>query len=287
MEQIHDEKQGQHRELREHREQEEAGGIDLRLLPEHFLGKLHPFQVRGVLFALQREGRALIADEMGLGKTVQAIALASCYRGEWPLLVICPSSVRHQWVNELERWVQQPGITRALDVQVVGSGREVLRGGQRIVIISYDLLVAQAERLAQRGFGVVICDESHYLKSADAQRTKAALPLLRQIPRALLLTGTPALSRPMELYPQLVALGAPVLRSRKRYGLRYCDAFSSPYGWDYSGSANLRELHLVLENTVMVRRMKADVLRDLPQKRRHRVLIRVDPEYSDEVGVCL
>lgn len=52
-----------------------------------------------VRFAVSRHGRVLLADEMGLGKTVQAIAIAAYYRNEWPVLVVCPSSVQYMWVK--------------------------------------------------------------------------------------------------------------------------------------------------------------------------------------------
>ena len=91
-------------------------------------------------------------------------------------------------------------------------------------------------------FHVIIADESHYLKNADAQRTKAILPLLQSANRAVLLTGTPALSRPAELYPQLAcvesavacvgsvanrrvtsAIGRGVFKAFKPFGFRYCN----------------------------------------------------------------
>lgn len=63
-------------------------------IPEHLRSQLMGFQVEGVKFALQAGGRALIGDEMGLGKTVQAIAIMSCYRDEWPCLIVCPASLK-------------------------------------------------------------------------------------------------------------------------------------------------------------------------------------------------
>ncbi len=50
-------------------------------------------------YAIKRDGRVLIADDMGLGKTLQAIAVMSYYRSDWPLLVVCPSSVRFTWAE--------------------------------------------------------------------------------------------------------------------------------------------------------------------------------------------
>jgi len=68
-------------------------------------GALLPFQVEGVRTALEFGGRVLIGDDMGVGKTLQAIAIATCYRDRWPLLIIVPASLRYTWAEELEKWL--------------------------------------------------------------------------------------------------------------------------------------------------------------------------------------
>ncbi|KAK9698752.1 hypothetical protein RND81_08G128400 [Saponaria officinalis] len=74
-------------------------------LPSKLQSTLLPFQLEGLKFGLQRGGRCLIADEMGLGKTLQAIAIASCFFDEGPILVVCPVILRYSWAEELERWL--------------------------------------------------------------------------------------------------------------------------------------------------------------------------------------
>lgn len=69
------------------------------LLPPKLNEILLPFQRLGVEFALKRDGRVLIGDEMGLGKTLQAVAIAACYRADWPLVVFTPASVTLQWAE--------------------------------------------------------------------------------------------------------------------------------------------------------------------------------------------
>lgn len=93
---------------------------DFSMIPPQLLYTLLPFQVRGVEFALRNDGRVIICDEMGLGKTIQSIAIACCYRAEWPLLVIVPASLKDQWAAEFERWL--PELT--FDIKVVDSGKE-------------------------------------------------------------------------------------------------------------------------------------------------------------------
>lgn len=135
-------------------------------------------------------------------------------------------------------------------------------------------------------FKVVIADESHMLKSVGAQRTKALVPILKRAHRTLLLSGTPALSRPSELFPQLRALDASIWPTLKGFGIRYCNAHDGPYGWDYTGNSNLIELNAVLTNTVMIRRLKDSVLTDMPEKIRKIIQIEkdqnMDPIMSSE-----
>ncbi|VDN99746.1 unnamed protein product [Rodentolepis nana] len=111
-----------------------------------------------------------------------------------------------------------------------------------------------------------------------ASRTQAALPILKAAKRAILLTGTPALSRPMELYSQLVGLRPNLFRGGlHEFGQRYCDAKETAWGWDYKGCSNLQELQILLQETVMIRRLKSEVANQLPPKSRHVKLLDVNP----------
>ena len=253
-----------------------ASAADLLLskIPSHLRSSLLPFQAEGVVFAVGRGGRCLLADEMGLGKTVQGIAVAAAFRSDWPLLIICPSSLRLNWKHELSRWL--PGEE---DVRLVLCGKDVEAILQspvvpNITIISYDLLTsrARAARLQQR-WHCIISDESHYIKNPKSLRTKACMPLLQQAQRALLISGTPALSRPCELFTQLHCLQPKMFPSKRAFESRYCDLRPGRFGADASGASNLQELNLVLAHTMMIRRLKRDVLTQLPSKRRQKVFV--------------
>ena len=247
---------------------------------------LLPFQREGVRLAVEAfAGRILIGDEMGLGKTVQAIAIACHYRAEWPLLVFCPTSMALPWAEELERWCPflKPG-----DINLVRSHHNGALRLAPVTIISYGLLTngKEKERLAaalsSANFGVAIADEAHYLKSKDAQRSQLVLPLLASARRSILLTGTPALNRPVELFTLLHALcpKVPQFATYKAFTERYCDAKvrfvgrgSGARRLDVSGCTNAAELHELMTRHAMVRRLKADVLTELPPKRRQRILL--------------
>jgi hypothetical protein len=109
------------------------------------------------------------------------------------------------------------------------------------------------------------------------------LPLLKLATRRILLTGTPALSRPAELWPQLDALGFGIFPSFKQFGARYCAAWQGPWGMDYTGSSNLAELHTVLHECVMIRRLKANVLTELPDKQRNVIYLDADSQLMEEI----
>uniref|UniRef100_A0A672JLD9 SWI/SNF-related matrix-associated actin-dependent regulator of chromatin subfamily A-like protein 1 n=1 Tax=Salarias fasciatus TaxID=181472 RepID=A0A672JLD9_SALFA len=245
---------------------------DLSGIDPSLTRSLMPFQREGVNFAVSKQGRLLLADDMGLGKTVQAICIAAYYRSEWPLLVVAPSSVRFTWAEAFRRWL--PSL-RPDSINVVVKARDSLRSGL-INIISYDLLSRTDKQQQGNPFNVLIMDESHFLKNMKTARCKAALPLLKAAKRVILLSGTPAMSRPSELYTQILAVRPALFPRFHEFGMRYCAAKQMTWGWDYSGSSNLAELKLLLEECLMLRRLKSDVLSQLPAKQRKVVTVTVD-----------
>ena len=144
-------------------------------------------------------GKILFCDEMGLGKSLQSLTVADYYRSNWSLLIISPSYLRYNWKQEILKW----DLEKENDIQIIKKGSDDLQDHSKVVIISYDLAVRLKSQLHERQFKVAIADESHYLKNRKAKRTKTCLPILKNCKRCLLLTGTPALSRPEELFTQL------------------------------------------------------------------------------------
>ncbi|XP_076603149.1 SWI/SNF-related matrix-associated actin-dependent regulator of chromatin subfamily A-like protein 1 [Chaetodon auriga] len=245
---------------------------DLSSIDPSLTRSLMPFQREGVNFAVSKQGRLLLADDMGLGKTVQAICIAAYYRTEWPLLVVAPSSVRFTWAEAFRRWL--PSLN-ADSINVVVKAKDNLRSGL-VNIISYDLLSRTDRQQPGHPFNVLIMDESHFLKNMKTARCKAAVPLLKAAKRVILLSGTPAMSRPSELYTQILAVRPTLFPRFHEFGMRYCNAKQMTWGWDYSGSSNLGELKLLLEECLMLRRLKSDVLSQLPAKQRKVVTVTID-----------
>ena len=247
-------------------------------IPPELISSLLPYQVSGVQFCVARNGRAIIADEMGLGKTIQAIATACYFQLKWPLLVMCPSSLRFGWKEQLVRWV--PWLDED-SVHTPISSAEISSDIMSIpvTVLSYDLVTKLSAIKFKKdvgNFSIVIVDESHFLKNSRSARTKAALPIMKKADHVLLLTGTPALSRPIELYPQISAVDKKFKMSISQFAKRYCNAFEGPFGWDYTGASHLPELQVYLNKRVMIRRNKSEVLDSLPTKSRKSILISLD-----------
>ncbi|CAM9559258.1 unnamed protein product, partial [Phaeothamnion confervicola] len=256
-------------------------------IPARLREGLYPFQREGVQFGLRRGGRVLIGDEMGCGKTLQGAALAAAYRSEWPLLVICPGSLKKGWAAEMLKWL--PGLNPRDVNDLKDTGKAELSRGA-VVIVSYDLV----PRLVDNGllhagqFRVIIADESHKLKTQSAKRTKAILPLLWQATRTILLSGTPALSRPVELFTQLSALLPDVFKDLYPFAERYCNLRQTPFGPDMRGASNEKELKMILETTVMIRRLKEEVLaKELGGKKRDIIIVPVEAKYRSEIDAFL
>lgn len=243
---------------------------------------LLPYQVEGITFGLHRGGRVLLGDEMGLGKTAQALLLAAQFESEWPLLVVAPSSLRFVWRDQVVQWLPHVGN----HVHVVRNSKDVPPMGARIVISTYDLLrraIGLRSRADGRGYLVVVVDESQNIKDPGSQRTKAVVGLCKAARRAILLSGTPALNRATELYTQLEAILPLAMPSFSTFAERYCVKETQRFGKRtverWGGARRSAELNCLLSSSVMIRRLKKDVLDQLPAKRRSRVPL--DPDKMD------
>lgn len=250
-----------------------AGVFHQESIPEKLWTTLFDYQKVGVRTAFETfNGRVLLADDMGLGKTRQAMSfIAHCLPRR--TLVICPSYLRHHWKVGMLSWLDVD------DVQLVTKGSETLEAD--ICVVSYDMLARL--KIPTGVFDVVVCDESHYVKSRKTKRAKACTPLVKSARFAMLITGTPALNRPIELYSQLHMLRPMYVRTYTHYAQRYCNGKPTPYGYDDRGSSNGHELHWVLKRAFMIRRLKRDVLTQLPPKTRHTVWLDVTADNLKDI----
>lgn len=131
-------------------------------------------------------------------------------------------------------------------------GKDFLCSGHA-VIISYDLMSRKERELIDRQFAVVIMDEAHFLKNYKSNRFQSTEKIVKSARRLILLSGTPALSRPMELYSQISLVMPKMFPYATEFGMRYCNgkkvSFGSKSHYDFSGSSNMDELKMLLEET--------------------------------------
>lgn len=266
-----------------------------QFLPENMQTCLKDYQRDAVKFFIMKNGRCLIGDEMGLGKTFESI---SCYKyyssfykskghENFPLLIICPSSLRIQWSQELQKWIPGDFSNPDESILVVLKGKDLQNfKNQRVMIISYDLASKNINLIQSKHFAFAIVDECHMLKNAEAKRTKTIGPLLRSVRHVCLLSGTPALARPKEMFSQISIINSELFPRFHDFGVRYCNGHELPFkvptksgvlktAWDYNGASNLSELNIILSEFVMIRRQKEHVLKDLPEKMREKVYLDV------------
>lgn len=224
-----------------------------------FKGNLYPFQSVGVSFIEQRKGRVLIADDMGLGKTIQAIAWLQMHPELRPAVIVCPAFLKLNWQNECHKFLSDPET-----VILSGTTSKHIKG--KIIIINYDILKDWTEEILKCNPKVIITDECQYYKSNKAVRTKAVKHIAKYIPNFIALSGTPVENRPAEIYNAVDIIDHTLFPKRWLFLQRYCNPRYNGFGWDFSGYSNIPELHRILTSTIMIRRKKQDVLKDLPPK---------------------
>jgi SWI/SNF-related matrix-associated actin-dependent regulator of chromatin subfamily A-like protein 1 len=218
----------------------------------------YDFQKSGIEF-LAGQSASLLADEPGLGKTIQVCGLLNACSDIASTLIICPASVKLVWERELKTWL----VDSPISIGVVGRSPDALAGD--IVIINYDLLGKFRSKLMEREWDLLVLDEAHFIKSLKAQRTKLVLGLRGVIKRKVLLTGTPIMNRPAELWSLLSFLDPVTWGKFFPFARKYCNAHRTPFGWDFDGASNLNELsERLLWSGSFLRRTKAEVLPQLP-----------------------
>uniref|UniRef100_A0A672QX07 Helicase SRCAP-like n=1 Tax=Sinocyclocheilus grahami TaxID=75366 RepID=A0A672QX07_SINGR len=251
-----------------------------------------PFLLHGTLREYQHIGldwlvtmnekklNGILADEMGLGKTIQTIALLAhlaCVKGNWgPHLIIVPTSVMLNWEMELKRWC--PGF-KILTYYGSQKERKLKRQGWtkpnafHVCITSYKLVLQDHQAFRRKSWRYLILDEAQNIKNFKSQRWQSLLNFNSQ--RRLLLTGTPLQNSLMELWSLMHFLMPHVFQSHREFK----EWFSNPLTGMIEGSQEYNEglvkrLHKVLR-PFLLRRIKADVEKQMPKKYEHVVRCRL------------
>lgn len=233
----------------------------------------HPFQLEGVKRIHELDLRCLLADSTGLGKTLQSLLAVAERPDLRPAVIVCPASLKLVW--------------EAQAMQHLGMRIDVLsgRGGKdtpwfvspNVVVVNYDILHDWLPALEAIKPKIVVADEAQMLANPETKRTRAMKRLVGGVKHFIAISATPCTIRPIQLWPVLNMLDPKRWTSRGAYGLRYCGGRRTPWGMDFSRATNTKELHNVLTKTLMIRRLKQDVLKDLPAKTRSMVPLRLSP----------
>ncbi len=220
---------------------------------------LYDYQREGALFAA-RAGRSLLADEMGLGKTIQAIAVAEIMGrlfGVERVLIVCPTSLKHQWQREIERCSRR-------SVEVIGglrARREVHFAADAFFkVTNYDTVHRDLDLIEAWSPDLVVLDEAQRIKNWNTRTARSVKKIAA--PYALVLTGTPLENRLEELisivqFVDRFRLG-PTFRMLHEHQVRDPDG-------KVIGYRELDKIGKTLE-PILVRRHKDEVLDQLPER---------------------
>lgn len=253
--------------------------VDLPLKAE-----LRPYQRQGIARGIQLQ-RLMIGDEQGLGKTLQSIGTVIGLNA-FPCLVICPSSTKLNWQREWHKFSGKRAIV--LDDKTKNTWHQYWTVGMvDVFIVNYESLkkffvASMPEKSSKKAmqtmhsrnivmkdtidlFKSVIVDESHRCKDSGTLQSKLVLRICNKKENVLLLTGTPVVNKPVDLFPQLAIMGhANTFGGKKEFLNRYCEGGK--------GANNLKELNYMLNKHCFFRREKKDVAKDLPEKQRQTII---------------
>ena len=239
----------------------------------------YEYQREGICFGLEHK-RIIIGDEPGLGKTLQSIGIVDT-AGAYPCLVICPSSLKINWQREFEKFTDKSAIVLDNNVRTTW-GYLLTMGVHQVAIVNYeslrkffvwDIKGGKQFRLKDvvfcpqiQAFKSIIIDESHRVKDPSAQQTIFTKGLSVGKDWCILLSGTPVVNRPEDLIAQLSIMNRlSEFGGRAKFMADYC---TDPKDKKAEPAVPLSELSKQLYDTCMIRREKAKVLPQLPDKTR-------------------
>lgn len=230
------------------------------------------FQKEDVEQIQKWNGRVLVANEMGTGKSLISLLWAHKNPEVRPIVVVCPASLKWNWSNEASKHLN-------MRAEVLEGTRPPALRRMRVhhlVIINYDILTPWLKYLKSIEPKLIILDECHMLGSPSTKRTKAVRVLCKDVPHVLALSGTPLTNRPAELWPTLNILRPDLYPTSSVFAMTHCRPRKTPWGWEFKGATKLKKLHRDLTSAMMIRRLKKDVLDQLPVKQRNIVLFDIE-----------
>ena len=228
-------------------------------LPTTMQGNLRDYQLQGYqwMARLAHLGAgACLADDMGLGKTIQALALILSRTTDGPTLILAPTSVCNNWLDEVQRFAP------TLNVSYLGnSNRQQLiddAGPFDLVVCSYGLLQTEVEKLTTKKWHTIVADEAQAIKNIHAKRSKAAMNLQGDF--KIITTGTPIENHLGELWNLFNFINPGLLGSLQKFNERYAQKIENQ-----KDRIAQQQLKKILQPFIL-RRLKNDVLTELPSR---------------------
>uniref|UniRef100_W4VRR5 Putative chromatin remodeling complex wstf-iswi small subunit n=1 Tax=Corethrella appendiculata TaxID=1370023 RepID=W4VRR5_9DIPT len=263
-------------------------------IPIKINADLRPYQQAGVnwlYFLNQFKLHGILCDDMGLGKTLQAICILAgdhynrindsrC--AQLPSIVICPPTLTGHWVYEIEKFVPK-NFLQPLHYVGMLADRERLRhklNSHNLIVASYDIIRKDIEFFSTIQWNYCILDEGHIIKNGKTKSSKAIKQLIAN--HRLILSGTPIQNNVLELWSLFDFLMPGFLGTEKQFNQRFSrpilasrDAKSSAKEQE-AGALALEALHRQVL-PFLLRRVKEDVLKDLPPKITQDLLCELSP----------
>ena len=254
---------------------------------------LKPFQAeRGVPFLLS-QNKTYLAHQPGLGKSAQFVSAVNTNPGR--ALIICPSFLKINWAREVTKWSTLDFPNIAIIKDTVQQDKVDWTADYVICPISMLSKPWVIAGLLSTDFKYKCVDEVQNFKTPGAERSIAlwggktdtftSPGLMYDCDFEIYLSGTPLLSKPIDIYPIIYGAAPEVIdfMSYNDFGFRYCGAWQNPRGaWIFNGSAREQELHERLTASFMQIIKKTDVLKDLPEKIRSVVVMDKDPRSAND-----
>lgn len=257
-------------------------------VPHNMLMEPYEYQKEGIAYALEKK-RCIMGDEQGLGKTAEAIGVLTATRA-FPALIICPASLKVNWQRELRKFGGLTGVILNDDNRQTWQRfwemkKSDGRACAEVFITNYESLRKFfVEKIRRDGrftlksvdfderinlFRTVIIDESHKCKNPGTQQSKFVQGIAMGKEYVLELTGTPVVNNNIDLIQQLNIMGRlNDFGGYSKFMARYCAGERK--------SSHLKELNWLLRKNCFFRRMKKDVLTQLPDKTRSYLVTDID-----------
>lgn len=222
------------------------------------------------------------------GKTLSSLAWLA-YNRSFPALIVVNAPTKLQWEKEFKRWLSLvPNCPHR--VQILYGTRTRKLDKSCSYIVNWDILTYWQNELASTGFECLIGDEAQAIGNPESKRALAFRHLAAVIPECIVMSGTPARSRPAQFWTMVSCVEPKMFPTYKGYLWRYTCPKATPWGVQFDGARNVKELHAKLVS-VMLRRTKDDVMKDLPPKTLDVIPLEADAaelaEYnSEEAGIA-